>query len=396
MTILVSIDGLVYVPPSLANAGRNREPKSCMIGNVERPMWGSQSGKAQIRNWDEFIEAFGGVKGQGRLAFRTKEIGLRTILGKLQAAGVEEPKAEQWTEIIASVFGPLKPENKKKPERMEHLKNETMFVLDPVELFALDEFIAKIAKEKRVPPNVKGNDQLQKLAPKIRPEILTTAPTAVDLILFGRMFANDKRYQIEAAVQVSHYIGICELDVAENAFVARDDHKDAQEDDDGDEESRKENRGAGHMGKSPLYSNIMYGHLNVNVTVLAERFKDPALAKQVLRKLAEGYLTIHPKGMVNSSAHGNPAYWGRASYGTKPGIHLGGAFVTPITSRSANTEAVERIEKRIEYLNQVFGPRYTKSAAYSLDEGKGTLEDLFKVLDDAVDAAFGAGSKEVA
>lgn len=363
MTIFVQGHALFNYVTSVPNRGQDGEPKTVTIGNVERGRISSQCLKRNYRVSDLFIEAFG-EPGTGNTGMRTKEIPC-LVFRDLMEGGFDEGAAEAWALIIGSVFGVVEGQKGEKTD----LRNATLFFLSPEEKEALDRFVKTICKENRVPPAIKGKDALEKEAQKIRKEILRSASKAVDLAMFGRMFASDKSYSVDAAVQVLHAFTITPKNYEPDFGTGCDDVKDR-----GDS---KEVRGSGHMFEQDMVAGVFYKHIVINLTQLEKTLGDPELARRACRVLMEAFFTVTPSAKKNSSAHGTTAFYGRVERGTKPPGNHALAYLNPVTGSNVLEEAPKRLRETAEKMNKIYGKRYDDMKDFSVtDENPNSLQDL--------------------
>lgn len=365
MAEVIQIHGLFPFPASNPNRDQDNEPKRVMLGNVERGRISSQCLKRTWRTSDLFLEAFGRRLGEGNLGMRTKELGSR-VYSRLTAGGVDEARADQWTRVLVAVFGAAKPEKK---NTQDHLKNETLYFCSPEELAALDAYADKIIAEKLPAPNVKGKEELEKEALKIRPRILRKETSAVDVALMGRMFAQDKDFSIEACLQVAHGFTVHSIEIEPDFFTAVDDIKSS-------EGFEGEDRGSGHMGTSPMGAGLFYLYACINKTALLEHLKDEALTNKVCSVFVETFMTVFPKAKGNSCAQQSRALYGRVERGTKMPRNLSLAYLEAITQKNVAPVAVQRLQDQAANLDKVYGPCCSETKEFNALTGAGSLTDL--------------------
>jgi CRISPR system Cascade subunit CasC len=352
-------------PASLPNRGRDGEPKTIVYGNVERLRISSQCLKRTCRCGLLFKRAFGDL-GDDYLSLRTKEMGA-IVYDRLLAGGVDKAAAEQWTLVLAAVFGPTKPKNPKKKDTFDHLKNETMFLVSPREKKALLAYVDRIIAEKLVPPAVKGKEEMEKEAKKLRPQILLRTDSAVDRAIFGRMFAQDKLYSVEASLQVAHAMSVHSADVVDDAFAAVDDVKESDEEGD---------NGSGHLGEVALGAGVFYNYASINLPGLRANLDDQELVVPAVTTLIESLLTEFPRAKGPSCAQGSRAFYGRLEYGQKTPRNLALAFLDPVDGKGVGPRAVKRIMETSADMDKIYGPCFERMAEFNVLEGKGSLAEL--------------------
>jgi CRISPR system Cascade subunit CasC len=363
-TEYLQVHALVHFPASNPNRNREGEPKTIMIGNVDRGLITSQCLKRTWRVSDVFAREFGAL-GEKNLGLRTKELG-GTIYDKLIKDGLTASKAEQWTLVLAAVFGVTKPE---KDDTMDHLKNETLFFASPEELAALDAYVQKIIAEKLPPPNVKGKEAMEKEASKIRPHILRRESTAVDLSMFGRMFAQDKSFSVDGSVQVAHAFTVHGMDIQNDFYVGVDDIKQAGEAD--------ENRGGGHAGDASLGAGVFYLYASINLTTLRKQLKDKDLRGRACSALIEALCTVFPKAKGNSCAQQSRIFFARAEYGDKAPRNLSLAYLDPIERRGdMGRTSIQKLIDASASIDKIYGQCWKEMAQFNFFTAEGSLQAL--------------------
>lgn len=359
---------------ALPNRDRDGEPKTIIWGGVLRGRIASQCLKRTCRCGTLFNHVFGDL-GEEYLGERTKELG-GIVYHRLIEGGVAEPIAEQWTLILAAVFGPTKPKNAKKKDTLDHLKNETMFLVSPAEKKALLSFVDRIIAEKLIPAAVKGKEEFEKEAQKLRPQILQRRDTSVDRALWGRMFASDTDYSAEASMQVAHSITVHALDVTDDMFAVVDDIKDS-EDFDG------EDRGGGHLGESPLIGAVFYNNLNIRLQGLWENLGDAELTVLAVKTVVESFLVEFPRAKGNSCAHQGRPLYGRLEWGQQAPRTLSTAFLNPIEGKNMGRRAIDRLREESRKIDKTFGPCYSEVAEFDTEKEEGSLADLLALAERA-------------
>lgn len=363
-TEYIQIHAIVHFPASNPNRDRDGEPKKIIMGNTERGRISAQCLKRTLRTSDIFLDAFGPDLGAGHMGERTKEMG-DVVYKNLLKGGLAPADAEQWALVIAAVFGVTKPEKK---NTMDHLKNETLFFSSPKERASLDAYVGKIIAEKTPPPNVKGKEEMEKAAMKIRPLILTHEHSAVDIAMFGRFFAQDKEYSSDACVQVAHAFTVHPYQVEDDFFTAVDDRKERGDSD--------EDRGGGHLGNSPIGAGVFYYHATINRTALLKQLRDEDLVRRSCRCMVEAMMTVFPKAKGNSSAQQSRALYGRVERGWKTPRNLSLAFLDAIEKKNIWQTAIERLRETAANIDKVYGACYSEMKEFNVMTGEGTLGEL--------------------
>jgi CRISPR system Cascade subunit CasC len=318
-----------------------------------------------------FNHAFGDL-GDDELGERTRELGM-LVYRRLLAGDVAESVAEQWTLVLAAVFGPTKPKDKEKKKPFQHLINETMLLVSPAEKRALLAYVDKIIAEKLVPPAVKGKDEMEKEAKKIRPLILRRRDSAVDRSLFGRLFAGDKSYSVEGSLQVAHSFSVHSAEITDDVVLAVDDLKLGDSGDD---------NGAGFMGEAGLGAAVYYNYASLHVTGLKENltYLDPSPGDSgivvVAEKLVESFMTEFPKAKGNSCAQQSRAFYGRVEFGQKTARNLALAYLDPIDGKGVGRRAIRSLQEMSANMDKVCGSCYGEMYEFDVLAGTGSLAEL--------------------
>ena len=324
-------------------------PKSVVVGGVNRMRVSSQCLKRAWRTSEVFEEKLSGYIGS-----RTVRIGtLATEL--LMKEGVEEKKAIEWGKQIAEACGKAKKSDKKDP--MKVTETEQLVFFTPAEIEKVKELALKLAKENRAP----NGDELN---------IFSRLRMATDIALFGRMLASKPEFNVEAACQVAHAIGVSSYSVEDDFFTAVDDLK----------ENIDSESGAGHLGELAFGSALFYSYICIDYDLLVKNLnQDAELAKKAIRALGEAAATVTPTGKQNSFASRAYASWALAEIGEFQPRSLVSAFYRPISGPDVLNTAISRIEQARVKFNEVYGQE-TKSISFNAETGQGTLKDLLDFI----------------
>lgn len=130
-----------------------------------------------------------------------------------------------------------------------------------------------------------------KFSKKQAQEILDTEH-AIDVALFGRMVADDSAFNVDAAVQFAHAIGIHEAEPEFDYFTAVDDSIVANEE-----------TGAGMIGTTQMMSSTLYRFASVDLDSLQENLGDSNTAVDAAVGFIDSFITALPSGKQNSFAH---------------------------------------------------------------------------------------------
>ncbi|MGH1419823.1 MAG: type I-E CRISPR-associated protein Cas7/Cse4/CasC [Hyphomicrobiaceae bacterium] len=334
---------LTFYGPANLNRDDTGRPKTAIVGGVERLRVSSQSLKRAVRTSEVFKETL-----SGHYASRTQRLG-KEIEDHLKERQIPDDQARSVARDIAGMFGKIKGEKENNPTYIEQLA-----FISPEERAAA----IALAERKAADPDleIKKDDLLQ------------TTDGAADIAMFGRMLADDPKFNREAAVQVSHafttHKGIVEADF----YTANDDVKAADENADA---------GAGFLGNTGFGSGVFYTYANVNVPLLLENLGGNAeIAQKSIAALTQCLATVSPTGKQNSFASRSRADYILAERGNDAPRNLAGAFLEPVTGEnlmSASARALEDYRKR---MTKAYGETADDPAVLDVHNGAGSLSDI--------------------
>ncbi len=351
MSKFIQIHTLTSYPPANLNRDDMGRPKTAKMGGVDRLRISSQSIKRAWRTSDLFKSAM-----SGHIGTRTKELGHK-IYERLIKGEIKEKSAKEWAQSIAGVFGKLKGENKKQPEKHEELEIEQLAHISPEEIEAVYKLADRLIKENRVP----NETELQ---------LLRHPETAVDIALFGRMLASSPAYNVEAACQVSHPISVHPVVIEDDYFTAVDDLNNGKDD-----------MGAAHIGESGFASALFYSYICIDRELLIQNLgDDKTLANKTLAALLESAVKIAPEGKQNSYASRAWASYVLLEKGDEQPRSLSVAFLKPIKGDNIGEDAVSALETTYAKMDKVYDIKGVERKTLNAFEGKGSAADLIKFI----------------
>ncbi|HTO15360.1 MAG TPA: type I-E CRISPR-associated protein Cas7/Cse4/CasC [Edaphocola sp.] len=349
MSDFIQLHILTAYPPSNPNRDDLGRPKTARMGGVDRLRISSQSLKRAWRTSEIFEDALSEYIGK-----RTKLIGVETYKSLIEK-GVSEKNALEWATQIASKFGKNKAEDKKNPKNK--LEIEQLVHIGPSEQKAIDDLINVLVSEDRAPEE----NELDFLRKDIE---------AVDIAMFGRMLASSPKFNIEAAVQVSHALTVNQVVVEDDYFTAVDDLNDGQED-----------AGSSHIGETSFGSGVFYVYICINKSLLVKNLSgNEELANKAISSLVEASLQVAPSGKQNSYASRVRASFAMAEKGPQQPRSLAVSFLEPVKNSDQVTEAISRLKTQKENMDKVYGS--CSDSEYEIDakNGNGTVAELLKFL----------------
>ena len=195
---------------------------------------------------------------------------------------------------------------------------------------------------------------------------------SVDMAMFGRMVADDAAYNVDAAVQVAHAIGIHGSTPDFDYFTAVDDLAEEGEE-----------TGAGMIGTVQMMSSTLYRYATVNLNGLEKNLGSAEVARQAAGQFIEAFIASMPTGKINTFANQTlPELVYVAIRDTRP-VSLVNAFETPVLEgtqasykfetgakenhKSRRTIAAERLAKEARDIQDVYG--FAPRAAFVMGMG---------------------------
>ena len=324
MTDFLQIHLLTAFGPSNLNRDDTGRPKSVLFGGAPRLRISSQSLKRAWRTSDVFQSKLG-----GHLASRTQRLGEDVRL-HLIAGGMGEDEALATARNIADVFGKLRPETAPNPAFIEQLA----FISpeERTEAFALAD--RALAGEKLEAPEPE--------------DLLRRSDAAADIAMFGRMLADDPKFNREAAVQVAHAITTHRAVAEDDYYTAVDDLKSRDE---------PEDAGAGFVGVQEFGAGVFYLYLCVDRNLLLENLGgDRAVRDASIAALAEASATVAPRGKQASYASHARAFYMLAEKGANQPRSLATAFLKPVFDTDQGEASINALECFRDRLDAAYGP----------------------------------------
>ncbi|MCA7014019.1 type I-E CRISPR-associated protein Cas7/Cse4/CasC [Dickeya dadantii] len=350
MTTFIQLHFLTAYAPANLNRDDTGRPKTAIVGGVERLRVSSQSLKRAWRTSDVFENALGEHIGK-----RTRQLG-RVLYQQLINGGVSTKTAEDAAKEIAGQFGKLKKEEKNSDEPLEKFDIEQLAHISVPERARVEQLMATLIAENRKP-----NSEELKL---LRKEV-----ASVDIALFGRMLASSPEFNVEAACQVAHALGVSAVTIEDDFFTAVDDL------------NTDDNSGSGHMGEQGFASALFYQYLCIDRDRLLKNLGgDEALVQRTLRALAETALTVSPTGKQNSFASRAYASYVLAERGSAQPRALSVAFFKPVRSGEPLETAITALKNQQEKFNRAYGADGMSDYVLNVEAGVGTLPQLLDFI----------------
>ncbi len=344
MTTFIQLHVLTAYAPSNLNRDDSGRPKTARMGGYERLRISSQSLKRAWRTSTVFEDALG-----GHLGVRTRRIGLDYVYKPMLAAGMDGNLASAAAKKIANEFGSPKKEDPREIEQLVHIS--------PCERQLIDQLVATLISEQREP----GDEEVK---------LLRKTANGVDIAMFGRMLGSSAKFNVEAACQVAHALGVSAVTVEDDFFTAVDDL------------SRTEDmQGAGHMGEQGYASALVYSYICISRDLLlANLDNDEELTRRAIAALTESALTVAPTGKQNSFASRAWASYALAEIGTLQPRSLAVAFFQPVTNNDQINQAITALKDQREKFAAAYSLEKDNSYELNVQRGEGTLAELVKFV----------------
>ena len=358
--MFVELHLLQNFAPSNLNRSDTGSPKDCTFGGYRRARISSQCIKRAIRHHKSFEETI--LQAAGEKGIRTKRVLLR-LAELLSDSGYQEQDIFRVGEIILGAVK-VTMDNKQKEaddgEKAKYKKTQYLLYLTESEIASLANIVLEYwneltaleissvsleasleEKTKQKTNKAKEKSDKKNLVPKeiqkkIEDALHKHSRLAADIALFGRMVADDKDMNIDAACQVAHAISTNQIASMEmDFFTAVDDLLPS------------DTAGSDMMGIVEFNSACYYRYAQINLDILLRNLpkqKDVAIAaiKGFIKAAAEAT----PTGMQNSMAAQNPPSYIRVFIRSEGSPwSLANAFIKPV--RVTDDEDADLITKSI-------------------------------------------------
>ena len=348
--LFVDIHVIETLPPSCVNRDDLGSPKTAYYGGVTRARVSSQAWKRAVRTEFSGMQMDVGKRTRHILNMVTDEI-------SAQAPDIENPE-ELAKNVIENAGFSFSAQEKGEEKEEKKEKTNVLFFVSQGQVRELAEIAVDYGIMKK--PEKGCRDKNKKAQYKEYTEKLKNAlknNNSADIALFGRMLAEDKDLNVNAAAQVAHAISTHEVHNEFDYFTAVDDCD--------------PNEGAGHLGTAEFNSSTMYRYATVNGLELNQTLgvQTPC----VIRAFVEAFIRSMPTGKQNSFANRVRPDAVCVTVRRDQPVNLVGAFEKPI--HAGKDGYVEKsIERLVRYAQETYDDYYGKPEL-SLVIGGG-MEDL--------------------
>ena len=344
MTTFIQLHLLTAYAPSNLNRDDLGRPKTAKMGNTDRLRISSQSLKRAWRTSDCFYQSL-----SDHIGVRSRRFARDWVYKPLIDNGISEKIAKESAIKIAGQFGKVK--NEKSPkDPLTNLEIEQLVHISNYEQQAIKQLVDLLISEKREP-----TDNEVKL--------LRKENSSIDIALFGRMLADSPAFNIEAACQVSHALGVSTVTIEDDFFTAVDDLNNNDVD-----------AGSAHLGERGFASALFYTYVCISRDLLLENLNgDEVLVEKTLKALTESAAKVAPTGMQNSFASRAYTSYLLIEKGSQQPRSLAVAYFNPIRSQDLVNDAITRLEEQRDKFDKVYGQCADSRYVLNSETGEGTL-----------------------
>lgn len=346
MSMIVELHVLQNFAPANLNRDDTGAPKDAVFGGVRRARISSQCVKRAVRQYFNTEH----LLPPERLALRTRNI-VSEVTARLAARGIAPSKAEK---IVEEALKLLKLAVKKKSADSAPQTEYLLFLgkgeIENFSAAALDH-AASLAEGK---PSKDAKDAISDAIGSVR---------SADVALFGRMIADAKNLNVDAACQVAHAISTHRIDREFDFFTAVDDHVAADE------------AVSGMLGTVEFNSACYYRYAVIHLEKLMSNLAaDKELAVQSVAAFVRSFVEATPTGKQNSfAAHNLPDFVGvRVRQGVP--LNLANAFDAPVRTQASVSLTGASVEKLLQRWQQ-YGAAYAGHSQDIILDLTGTLAE---------------------
>ena len=344
MTTFIQLHLLTAYAPSNLNRDDLGRPKTAKMGNTDRLRISSQSLKRAWRTSDFFYQSL-----SDHIGVRSRRFARDWVYKPMIDNGISEKIAKESAIKIANQFGKVK--NEKSPkDPLSNLEIEQLVHISSNEQQAIKQLVDVLISEKREP----SDDEVK---------LLRKENSSIDIALFGRMLADSPAFNIEAACQVSHALGVSTVTIEDDFFTAVDDLNNNDVD-----------AGSAHLGERGFASALFYTYVCISRDLLLENLNgDEALVEKTLKALTESAAKVAPTGMQNSFASRAYTSYLLIEKGSQQPRSLAVAYFNPIRSQDMVNDAISRLEEQRDKFDKVYGQCADSRYVLNSETGEGTL-----------------------
>ena len=383
MSMFVDVHILQTVPPSNLNRDDTGSPKTAVYGGVRRARVSSQAWKRATRL------GFDGVLAKDQLGVRTLRV-VRLVADEIvrQDAGTADAADDLAAEVLSATGLKLETPRVKKVKDGDPVSDTDSAGRSQFLVFLGRQQVEKLA---RLALRSAGSGEKPT---KRQAQEAMGSGNAVDVSMFGRMVADDKALNVDAAVQVAHALSVHAVEPEFDYFTAVDDRN-------------TDDAGAGMIGTIEFNSSTLYRYATVNVDQLQHNLGSVDATIEAVRAFVRAFSLSMPTGKQNTFANRTLPDAVLVMVRRGQPVNLVGAFETPVTATVDMSRLGAACHALVRYaadLDRAFGspPESTFVTAVGdatralTDIGtSGTFDELVTHVGDLVAAAL-APTREMA
>lgn len=336
--MLIELHAIQSLPPSNVNRDENGAPKDCVFGGARRTRISSQSLKRAIRT---HMQATDSLIPTDRLGVRTRRLHTE-IARHVEVTGVAPERADALGRAALEGLGLRTAGDGELSEYLVFLGQGQIAALAKVVL----DHQAEITDDAVAPKALK--DALRDAF---------SADHALSVALFGRMIADDRGTNVDAAAQVAHAISTHRTASEFDFYTAVDDLNPAEE------------SGAGMIGTIEFVAPCVYRYANLDVSQLAETLDgDDDLVRVGVSAYLTALIESLPSGKQNTfAAHTPPAFI--LAVVREGGLwNLANAFERPVVPRAGEGlvgASIDALANHWARMLEVYGAPEGLKASYA-------------------------------
>lgn len=340
--------------PSNLNRDDSNAPKDCYFGGFRRARISSQCIKRSIRNHTSFKEAI--EKAGGDVGIRTKRI-IKELTDAIKEKGMTEMESATAAENVLKGIGIGITEEQKSEYLLYIGKDEIKELVkivtasdnwEDIKTPKTVELVDRKGKKKSskdIKKELKGlfpEKLVRQLTKVISKDRKNARSYAADIALFGRMLADDKNMNVDAACQVAHAISTNEVEMKMDFYTAVDDLLPEEE------------SGSDMMGMVEYNSSCYYRYAQINMDILKRNLgHNNDLTNATVIGFLKAAIQAIPTGMQNSTAaHNQPSYIRAVLRSKGAPWSLANSFIHPV--KPGRKEGEDLIVKSVLKLEEHF------------------------------------------
>lgn len=353
MNTYIDIHAIQTLPPSNINRDDTGAPKTATFGGVPRQRVSSQAWKRAIRkDFETYLSP-------NQLGVRTKrvvdEVAARIL--KIDSGWDLERARTAATAIFTAAKIKVEVQKPKNGEEPAGAQSGYLMFLSARQIanaakFAIEHEGEKIGKKEA--------------------EALLDQDHSIDIAMFGRMIADAADFNVDAAVQVSHALGVSAAEPEFDFFTAVDDVvEDAEE------------TGAGMLGTVQMMSSSLYRFASTDMNSLATNLGGHAEAITSATAFVKSFIRSLPTGKLNTFANWSLPDLVYVTVRNDRPVTLVNAFESPVVTEPGEDRraaAAAKLAQEARDIEEAYGDRPVAAWVFGL----GKLVEPFEGLAERV------------